>query len=101
MKVPRNRWINQVVKRPATLCRKVFRPVTRPRNNNYWHFCFIADDQLHDVLVFAIVHAVIANYDGNFVPGQNHPALGHSGSKQGGERALPKDVGELSTNLVI
>jgi hypothetical protein len=101
LKIPGNRWINQVVKRTATHCRKVFREVTRPRNNNYWHFCFTADDQLHDVLVLAIVQAVIADYDGNFLPGQNHPALGHSASKHGDERALPKDVGELSTNIVI
>jgi hypothetical protein len=69
-------------------------------NNDYWHFCFRKDDKFNEVLVFA-AHAVIADYDGNFVFGQNHPALGHSGRKHGGERALPKDLAELSTILII
>jgi hypothetical protein len=62
---------------------------------------FRTDHQFHDILVLAIVQAVIADYDENLITGQSHPALGHSRSKDGGKRALPKDLGKLSTNLVI
>jgi hypothetical protein len=41
------------------------------------------------ILIFAIVQAVIANHDGNFIPDQGRPAVDHTGSEDWDKRALP------------
>ena len=69
LKVRSDRWVSQEVKRPATHRGKVFRPVSRLGNDDHRCFCFGTEYQFHDVLIFAIVQAVIANHDRNFIPG--------------------------------